>query len=235
MSFPRSACNGGAVVPASPIAAAERTVAAVDYLLMQRIAARDVCALAELYDRHSALLFSLLLRMLRDRGDAEDAMQEVLIRVWQKAERYDPALGSAQAWLLRVARNFAVDRLRARRARCHGDHETLLADVPGAIAGPEEQAICGQSRAVMTHALTALEHDQRILIEHAFYDGYTQSELAEQFQLPLGTVKTRIRRGMQVLRAQLLETDAPTYLARLNDNPPAGQTRSGMHPRTTSP
>ena len=88
-----------------------------DISLLQRIVARDTAALAELYDRHSRLLFGLILRIVRDRGEAEEILQEAFVRVWSRAERYDPRVGGPLPWMVRVARNCAIDRLRAQRTR----------------------------------------------------------------------------------------------------------------------
>jgi RNA polymerase sigma-70 factor (ECF subfamily) len=178
-----------------------------DIALLDRIARRDQAALAELYDRHCRLLFSLILRILRDRGEAEDVLQEVLVRVWDRADSYNPSLGTPAAWLVRISRNRAIDRLRSRTVRA-GIHASELqrpeqtAD-PAPDADPERYAASSEERRVIADALAALPPEQRLLIESAFYEGYTQSELAERFDLPLGTVKTRIRAGMQSLRRAL--------------------------------
>ena len=92
-----------------------------DLSLLQRIAARDTAALAELYDRHSRLLFGLILRIVRDRGEAEEILQEAFVRVWTRAEIYDARMGGPLPWIVRVARNCAIDRLRARRVRATVD------------------------------------------------------------------------------------------------------------------
>ena len=88
-----------------------------DLILLQRIVARDTAALADLYDRHSRLLFGLILKIVRDRSEAEEILQEVFVRVWTRAELFDPRLGGPTAWLVRIARNGAIDRIRARRVR----------------------------------------------------------------------------------------------------------------------
>jgi RNA polymerase sigma-70 factor, ECF subfamily len=150
-----------------------------DRRLLQRIATRDTAALAELYDRHSRLLFGLILRIVRDRGEAEDLLQETFVRVWTRAETYDAAVGGPLPWIVRVARNCALDRLRARRTRA-------TVDAP-----------------VIDVALVDLPADQRQLIEAAFFEGYTHTELAHRFGLPLGTIKTRIRVGMIAMRKRL--------------------------------
>ena len=88
-----------------------------DMALLERIVARDACSVAVLYDRHSRLLFNLILRILRDRADAEDVLQEVFVAVWTRAESYNPTLGPPAAWLVRIARNRAIDRFRSNAAR----------------------------------------------------------------------------------------------------------------------
>jgi RNA polymerase sigma-70 factor, ECF subfamily len=172
--------------------------------LLRRIADHDSNALAELYDRHASLLFALIVRILRDPAEAEDALQDVFIRVWQRAETYNPVFGTPAAWLVRIARNRAIDRLRRRAASPATEPAAAIVhDVEDGAPGPEKVAMTGQQRRAIKGALTLLAPDQRQLIESAFFEGYTQTELAERFGLPLGTVKTRIRRGMQTLRDQL--------------------------------
>ena len=139
---------------------------AVDVRLIQRIATRDEAALAELYDRHSRNAYSVIIRILGSPSDAEEVLQETFVRVWSRAETYDALLGSPGAWLTRIARHRAIDRLRARRVR--GDINSQLA-----------------------------------LIDAAFFEGYTHRELADQFGMPLGTVKTRIRTGLAAMRGRL--------------------------------
>ena len=181
-----------------------------DLSLLQRIAARDTVALAELDDCHSRLLFGLILRIVRDRGEAEEILQEAFVRVWTRAEIYDARRGGPLPWIVRVARNCAIDRLRARRVRAavHGpaiDVAAVEAATPATgMQTPEAAVLDAERRRMLTGALAGLPADQRQLIEAAFFEGYTHSELAQRFGLPLGTVKTRIRAGMIAMR-QLLE------------------------------
>jgi RNA polymerase sigma-70 factor, ECF subfamily len=181
---------------------------AVDVRLLQCIARRDATALAELYDRHSRLVFSVIVRILRSQSDAEEVLQEVFVRVWNRAETYNERLGWPAAWLTRIARNRAIDRLRSKRAR--GEHLPPIetpeyAESPQAITTetPEKLAAEAATAATVRDALATLPEAQRSLIEAAFFDGYTHQELAERFDLPLGTVKTRIRTGMLAMRARL--------------------------------
>jgi RNA polymerase sigma-70 factor (ECF subfamily) len=180
-----------------------------DLGLLQRIAARDTGALAELYDRHSRLLFGLALRIVRDRGEAEEVLQEAFLRVWTRAEIYDARIGAPLPWIVRVARNCALDRLRARRSRGVVDAPAIDAAAVEAAAPdtgiqtPEAAVLDAERRRTVTDALADIPAEQRVLIEAAFFEGYSHSELAQRFGLPLGTVKTRIRAGMIAMRKRL--------------------------------
>jgi RNA polymerase sigma-70 factor, ECF subfamily len=177
---------------------------AMDTILLQRIVDRDAGALGELYDRHSGLLYRLILRVLRDAGEAEDVLQEVFLRVWQRADSYDAVFGEPIGWLVRIARNRAIDRLRARGSRPALDGYEGADRLAAAEQGhPHASMAEHERRRAIEEALREIEPEQRVLIEHAFFLGYTQSELADKFNLPLGTVKTRIRRGMLVMRKRL--------------------------------
>jgi RNA polymerase sigma-70 factor (ECF subfamily) len=178
--------------------------ARADIALLERIVARDERAVADLYDRHSRLLYGLILRILRDRGEAEEVLQEVFVLVWTRAETYNIALGSPAAWLVRVARNRSIDRLRSNAVRLRA---VEAAPLPDAAASPETHAVDSERQRVVKRALDTLPAEQRVLIEQAYFLGLTQSELAERFQLPLGTVKTRIRTGMLTLREQLSQIE----------------------------
>ncbi len=173
----------------------------VDAILIERILTRDASALGDLYDRHSRVLYGVILRILRNRSEAEEVLQEVFVTVWNRAETYDGAVGSAAAWLVRIARNRAIDRLRANTARVRA-----VESVPferRSSENPETSASLGEQQRAVARALDAIPREQRDLIEEAYYLGLTQSELAERHKLPLGTVKTRIRTGLLTLRQQL--------------------------------
>jgi RNA polymerase sigma-70 factor (ECF subfamily) len=179
-----------------------------DLALIERVAARDPAAVAALHDRHARVLYSLILRIVRDTGEAEDVLQEVFLRLWEKADTYDPVLGSPMAWLVRIARNRAIDRVRARRARPvtqpvdEGVDQQLL-ETAAPSPTPEGVTRESEEQRALRAALARLTPEQRVLIEEAFFMGYTQSELAARFKLPLGTVKTRIRTGMLAMREHL--------------------------------
>jgi len=176
-----------------------------DLSVLQRIGARDTAALAELYDRHSRLVFGLALRIVRDRQEAEEILQETFLRVWTRAEIYDARIGAPLPWIVRVARNCALDRLRARRVRA-GVNAPAIVEAAAPDSGlqtPEAAAMDAERRQTLTGALADIPAEQRQLIEAAFFEGYSHSELAQRFGLPLGTVKTRIRAGMIAMRKRL--------------------------------
>lgn len=182
---------------------------APDLGLLQRIVARDTAALADLYDRRSRLLFGLILRIVGDRAEAEEILQDVFLRVWTRAELYDPRMGGPMPWLVRLARNCAIDRLRARRIRevvnTPAIDASLAETAPSSadICTPEAAVLDAERRDAVIDALAGLPAEQRRLIEAAFFEGYTHSELATRFGLPLGTVKTRIRAGMIAMRQRM--------------------------------
>jgi RNA polymerase sigma-70 factor, ECF subfamily len=177
-----------------------------DRTLLQRIVARDESAVAELYDRHSRAVYSLILRILRTPSDAEEVLQEVFVRVWTRADTYDERLGSPAAWLMRIARNRAIDRFRSRRSRHDAEPQVDATGLEMATSAADSPELLTQGVATsdaVRGALQTLPDPQRMLIEAAFFDGYTHQELAEKFAIPLGTVKTRIRTGMMALRERL--------------------------------
>jgi RNA polymerase sigma-70 factor, ECF subfamily len=177
--------------------------ARADLALLNRVIARDESAIGELYDRHSRLLYGLILRILRDRGEAEEVLQEVFLQVWTRAETYKAELGAPAAWLVRIARNRSIDRFRANSVRTR---TVEAAPQPPPVETPEARAAMSEQQRAVAHALEALPPEQRQLIEEAYFSGLTQSELAERFGLPLGTVKTRVRTGLMTLRRELQST-----------------------------
>jgi RNA polymerase sigma-70 factor (ECF subfamily) len=178
-----------------------------DEELMQRLADRDLVAFRALYDRYGNLVYSAALRVVRDAQIAEDMVQEIFLRIWKKPESYVAQRGRFATWLTSVTRNRAVDEIRARSRRFR--HET---------ASPEEQerelpapdhndpaltAEMSDQRRLILAALAQIPAEQRQIIELAYFGGLTQQEIAERLSQPLGTVKTRIRLGMQKLRVAL--------------------------------
>lgn len=172
----------------------------IDIALIERVCARDERAVGELYDRHSRQLYALICRILRDRGQADDVLQEVFVALWTGVHTYQSSLGSPAAWLVRIARNRAIDRLRAA-SRTQAVESAELSSVEWTT--PQDQASAGGQGGAIASALGTLPVEQRALIEDAFFLGLTHAELSAAHALPLGTVKTRIRSGLHLLRQSL--------------------------------
>jgi RNA polymerase sigma-70 factor (ECF subfamily) len=170
-----------------------------DQHLVSRIAEGDTDAFAAFYDRHVAAVFGLLLKLLGQRNDAEDVLQETFYQVWSRARQYDPARSDPRVWLLLIARSRALDHLRRRRipAGTPGDGALVCECDPAQLL---EQLEAAQG---LREALTRLPEEQRSAICLAFYGGLTHEEVARSQAVALGTVKTRIRLGMQRLRRLL--------------------------------
>jgi RNA polymerase sigma-70 factor, ECF subfamily len=173
--------------------------------LLTRVGARDQAAFAELYEATSRLVYGLILRLLRDASVAEDITMEVYMQVWRTASSFDTSRGSANAWLVTIARSRAIDWIRSSRSRNEHNKQALdtAPELPDLSPDPEASAIEKHRSVVVRQALTALPSDQKHVIELAYYSGLSHSEMAEQLSLPLGTVKSRVRMGMMQLRKAL--------------------------------
>jgi len=178
-----------------------------DEELMERLGYRDLQAFRALYQRFGSLVYSTCLRIVRDSQVAEDVTQEIFLRIWRKPERYVSQRGRFLTWLTSVTRNRAVDEIRSRNRRFR--HETASPEEQEReIAGPETNdpaltAVLADQRRLIVAAMAGLPAEQRQVIELAYFGGLTQAEISERLSQPLGTVKTRIRLGMQKLRAAL--------------------------------
>jgi RNA polymerase sigma-70 factor, ECF subfamily len=171
---------------------------------LERVARGDHDALGELYDRHGRLMYSLALRIVRDQGDAEDVVQDVFSQAWRQSSRYDASRGTVLGWLLTVTRSRAIDRIRSRKSRPEPTaDESALRDLPDSLVPADEQLAWAGQAARVREALDSLTTLQRVAIELAFFEGLTHAEVAERLELPLGTVKTRIRQGLLTLRDRL--------------------------------
>src|SRR5215213_216645 len=207
-----------------------RTGAADDIALVDRLVCGSEAALAELYDRHADAIFALVNRMTSDRGIAEEVVQETFLTLWDRAETFDPRAGSLAAWLHTIARNRAIDRLRAagRRPTLVGfgsgpgidDDATAALDrlmagnpvVAGAVPspGPEEMVSRAALRDAVRAAIAGMPDQERTVIVLAYGEDLSQSEIAQRLGWPLGTVKTRTRRALQRLREELGTEFGPT-------------------------
>ncbi len=182
-----------------------------DAELMARLAAGQIAALEAVYDRYSALVFSVSLRILNDRQLAEDVVQEVFLRLWRSPTSYDPERGRFISWLMSVTRNRALDeqRRRSRRLRVEErDDEPGREVVAHDAEDPQASAVLDEERRVVREAIACLPAEQRRVLELAYFRGLTQVEIAGETGDPLGTVKTRIRLGVRKLREALKEYEA---------------------------
>jgi RNA polymerase sigma-70 factor (ECF subfamily) len=174
--------------------------------ILRRIALKDAAALETFYDRYNRLVFSLVLRILRVREDAEDIVVDVFWQVWQQAGRYDSSRGKPVAWLLTIARTRAIDGLRssnrqaARPSATGGSEDHRPLSTAESVPDP---GILADTRQAVRKALTTLPDQQRIPLEMAYFEGMTHTEIAESLNEPLGTMKDRIRTGMLHLKKQL--------------------------------
>lgn len=178
---------------------------------MARVAAGDAGAFESLVLRTERLVFSVALRVVRNPADAEDVTAEVYTQVWQRADTFDASRGQVEAWLVMLARSRAVDRLRAASVRRHLAAASLEAVVLRRAPGPtpEQEAQARERCRGLTSALEVLSPAERQLVELAFFEGWTHTELAARLRLPLGTLKTRLRAAMIKLRAHLSTTGQP--------------------------
>ncbi len=175
--------------------------------LLNRLHAREIASLEMLYDRYSAYVHGLSLRILNNAQEAEEVTQDVFWQLWRSEARYDPERGRFSAWLFAITRSRCLDRLRSRKRRI--DPEPLSPEplspeaIPSSTAGPEECASMEERRRRVTAALKKLPDKQRESLELCFLRGFTHQEAAEHLGEPLGTVKSRIKIGMYKLKVRL--------------------------------
>jgi len=172
-------------------------------LLLAQISEGDQGAFAQLYDMLSSRVFGLILRVLVDRSQSEEVLQEVFLEVWQSAGRFAPNKGQGRSWILTIAHRRAVDRVRASQASTDRDARVGLRDIDVAFDGVAEGVELRMDAQRVTDGLRALPHVQREAIVLAYYGGYSQSEIAALVSAPLGTIKTRMRDGLSRLRTEL--------------------------------
>ena len=178
-----------------------------DAALVQRVLQRDMSAFEELYDRHSRLVYTLILRIVQQATTAEEVVQDIFLQLWRNASRYDGSRGPFLPWLLALARNRALDQLRLkseRQRRCEEQTENL----PSATANPDFEALLDQKRRAIRvrEVMGSLNPLQKRAIELAYFEGLTHTEIASLLNEPLGTVKSWIRNGLLRLKEGLRTT-----------------------------
>ncbi len=185
----------------------EKAERLADEELMPLIGAKDPEAFAVFYDRHGGVAYSLAYRIVGEPGAAEDVTQEAFISLWRSGARYDRARGSVRSWMLSIVRNRAIDSLRAgsgKAPKLTFDDDAVLEQRP-ADELTEEEAMRRETASEVRGALGQLPGDQSKVIELAYYGGFSQSEIAAMLGVPLGTVKGRMRLGMEKIRGEIAE------------------------------
>jgi RNA polymerase sigma-70 factor (ECF subfamily) len=174
-----------------------------DVSLVRRVSEGDEAALAALYDRWAQAVYSVVAHLLRDADGAEDVVEETFWQVWQRASSYDASRGTVRTWILTIGRSRALDRLRSRKSN-REDVTTDLRLVRDPRSDPSQMAEGAERRQLVYSALSELPEEQRLALELAYFRGLSQSEVATVLGEPLGTIKTRMRLGMQKLRDKLV-------------------------------
>ena len=177
-----------------------------DLVCLLKVQSGDTRALAELYDRHTPVLFALARRILRSDADAEDALQEAWLQVWRRAVTYDPRRGNVGAWLVTVARTRALDRYRSLASRRQAESRAEPEGGPPP-EDPGAGVARGQTVQRVRSALGQLGESQRRVLQIAYFEGLSQSEVAARVGAPLGTVKSWTRQGLSRLRELLPEEE----------------------------
>ena len=185
----------------------DRAERLADEELLPLIGEKDPEAFEVLYDRHGGAAYSLAYRIVGERGAAEDVTQEAFISIWRSGARFDRTRGSVRSWLLSIVRNRAIDFLRSRAGRApklNFDDDSILEQRP-AVELTEEEAIRRETASEVRGALGQLPGEQSKVIELAYFGGFSHSEIASILGLPIGTVKGRMRLGLEKIRGELAE------------------------------
>ena len=180
-----------------------------DLDLLRRIQGREQQALSLLYDHYSGLLYSLTLKIVQSSEEAEDVLQEVFLLVWDKSRTYESERGSVYLWIVTLCRNKSIDRLRSNGFKKQSREvglEPLEHQVQSQPESNPYDVVVGKgNREVIVAAMKQLTESQKRMLELSYYEGYSQSEISEKLQMPLGTVKTRTRQALKKLRALVQE------------------------------
>lgn len=177
-----------------------------DANLVRRLKAREPKAMNDLYDRYGRLTYSLIFRIVRNPSTAEDLVQETFLRIWNRMQSFDAERGALGAWVLTVARNRAIDYLRSTDGRMQAGAMGLeLLERPGLFAKLDSTALAIDRVRRLKGAFEKLTAAQRQVMELAYYEGMSQTEMAERLNQPLGTIKTWTRSALKILRDELAE------------------------------
>ena len=176
--------------------------------ILRQIARGDETALARLYDRYSGILYGFIFSIVHKQAEAEDVLQEIFLQVWEKASLFDAARGDAYTWLVTLARHRAIDRTRSKQFRAQSRTDEGpgldLLPAPGGNS-PLDATVMNERASIVRSAMELLPPEQKEVIQISYFGGLSQSEIAERLNVPLGTVKTRMRQAMIKLQRQLKE------------------------------
>jgi RNA polymerase sigma-70 factor (ECF subfamily) len=178
-----------------------------DDALLEAIRGRDEQAIAALYDRYSRIAFGMAYRVLGERGAAEDVVQEAFLSLWRRAESFETTRGSVRTWLLSIVHHRAIDRLRGTSGRTRQDAAIDDFERVLAVEDPWREVSQVIQRETLQRVIAVLPQAQRQTVEMAYFDGYTQQEIATAMEVPVGTVKGRLRLAMQRMRSLLAGTE----------------------------
>lgn len=169
--------------------------------LVTRLKSGSKDAFGYLYDNYSAAIYGTISRIVNNEDVAEEVLQDAFMKYWEKIEQYDPTKGRFFTWMINIARNLAIDKLRSKEIKKAGKTDTMETYVTGIeLSHQSYQNIDGIG---LKEAMTALREEERFILEMTYFKGYTQSEISDEFDIPLGTVKTRLRMGLKSIREVL--------------------------------
>lgn len=169
--------------------------------LVARLKARDKDALSYLYDHYSGAIYGMISRIVNDDDVTEEVMQDAFLKIWNKIDQYDGKKGRLFTWMANLSRNLAIDKIRSKEIKKVGKTDALETYVTGIeLSHTSYQNIDGIG---LKETLKSLREEERFILEMTYFKGYTQSEISEEFDIPLGTVKTRLRMGLKSMRGVL--------------------------------
>ena len=171
-----------------------------DYRLMRRVALGEEEAVSELYDRYSALVFKLSIQFLSNQAEAEDAVQEIFVRLWKTADRFDPRKAKLVTWVMLITRRHLIDRIRRKTVRPKQQELTKQHEISATDTPLPSNILLQERNAQLWQALQNLSEMQIVVIERAYFQGFTLREISRQIDAPLGTVKSALSRGLLRLR-----------------------------------
>lgn len=183
-----------------------------DAVLLDRIAEGDEEALAQLYDLYSPVVFGLIRTIVNSKEIAEDLLQEIFLVIWERADHFDASKGSVYTWLVTLARNKSIDRIRSKSYRMQqknlsNEQTVTFTNLVSDENSPHESMWLDEQAEIIRNALNNIPDKQREVLEIAYFEGFSQSKIAETYNIPLGTVKTRMREGLDKLRALLKDKE----------------------------